>query len=40
MIDSVTQRVEEDKGKKIEASPGKVTFQTDDDDNLIALEAE
>jgi len=40
MIDSVTQRIEEDKDKKIEASPGKVTFQTDDDDNLIVLEAE
>jgi len=40
MIDSVTPRTEEDKEKKIEASPGAVTFQMDGDENLVVREAE
>ena len=40
MIDSVTPRIEEDKGKKIEASSGKVTFQVGNDENLVVKETE
>ena len=40
MIDSVSPRVEEDKEKKVEASPGKVTFQVGGDENLVVKETE
>ena len=40
MIDSVSPRVEEDKEKKIEASPGKVTFQMGENENLVVKETE
>jgi hypothetical protein len=40
MINSVSPRTKEDKEKKTKASPGKVTFQAGENENIVVQETE